>query len=473
MFGYQDQKEEDWNMKMLEDMDGTEENHIWRNLSATSWGMGQNKLAQVQLDQDFPGEKEGMGGKTTQPTAGLILNQVGYTAQQQVQMLGSELGLMEMTEVDYSHFQQFVQAHMETQAEPESRPHSATVISPLTSTQAIDLSTTCDEHHEVMSGEHTPVSYGEVPTFVLARINSEESQCEAPAKDGKPSEKHYRSTTRVCLEKRFNSMCADTRQQDIHSAVLSNVLTVFQQSAEVQEAVVQPQKKICVKPDKANSFEFSSNYVGGVFDPNMCGQVFAHMVEPNHHQGLIIPSFALNFHPESIITKTINSNSINPREEQQFVNTQRYLATPAAYKNSCSELSSQPTEAAKAAPESVRGSQRNSCKRAQSCMSLSLRRERHNIKERDRRKMIRLCCDELNTMVPFCDSNTDKVTTLQWTTAFLRYINKTYGDTFKEEFQKNFTQEKSIFLLSSSSSDKHPIHQKMNETLSIPLGAEQ
>lgn len=48
------------------------------------------------------------------------------------------------------------------------------------------------------------------------------------------------------------------------------------------------------------------------------------------------------------------------------------------------------------------------------------------------RKRIRSCCDELNTMVPFCDSDTDKVTTLQWTTAFLRYINKTYGNTFKE-----------------------------------------
>lgn len=43
-----------------------------------------------------------------------------------------------------------------------------------------------------------------------------------------------------------------------------------------------------------------------------------------------------------------------------------------------------------------------------------------------------MCCDELNTLVPFCDSETDKVTTLQWTTAFLRYITKTYGDTFKE-----------------------------------------
>lgn len=48
------------------------------------------------------------------------------------------------------------------------------------------------------------------------------------------------------------------------------------------------------------------------------------------------------------------------------------------------------------------------------------------------RRRIRLYCDELNVLVPFCESDTDKVTTLQWTTAFLKYINKTYGDTFKE-----------------------------------------
>lgn len=48
------------------------------------------------------------------------------------------------------------------------------------------------------------------------------------------------------------------------------------------------------------------------------------------------------------------------------------------------------------------------------------------------RKRIRLYCDELNTLVPFCKSYTDKVTTLQWTTAFLSYIQQTYGDAFKE-----------------------------------------
>uniref|UniRef100_A0A667ZI55 BHLH domain-containing protein n=1 Tax=Myripristis murdjan TaxID=586833 RepID=A0A667ZI55_9TELE len=71
-------------------------------------------------------------------------------------------------------------------------------------------------------------------------------------------------------------------------------------------------------------------------------------------------------------------------------------------------------------------------RRAAPCIDSSQRRERHNIKERERRRRIRLCCDELNLLVPFCRPETDKATTLQWATAFLKYIQEVYGDTFKE-----------------------------------------
>ncbi|XP_059837013.1 transcription factor-like 5 protein isoform X2 [Hypanus sabinus] len=64
------------------------------------------------------------------------------------------------------------------------------------------------------------------------------------------------------------------------------------------------------------------------------------------------------------------------------------------------------------------------------------RRERHNRMERDRRRRIRICCDELNYLVPFCNSETDKATTLQWTTAFVKYIQEKHGDTVKK-FQNN------------------------------------
>lgn len=48
------------------------------------------------------------------------------------------------------------------------------------------------------------------------------------------------------------------------------------------------------------------------------------------------------------------------------------------------------------------------------------------------RKRIRFYCDELNTLVPLCHPKSDKVTTLQWTTAYLRYIHRTHGNTVRE-----------------------------------------
>lgn len=48
------------------------------------------------------------------------------------------------------------------------------------------------------------------------------------------------------------------------------------------------------------------------------------------------------------------------------------------------------------------------------------------------RRRIRVYCDELNMLVPLCHAKCDKVTTLQLTTAYLRYIHKMHGDTFRE-----------------------------------------
>uniref|UniRef100_G1TN85 BHLH domain-containing protein n=1 Tax=Oryctolagus cuniculus TaxID=9986 RepID=G1TN85_RABIT len=56
----------------------------------------------------------------------------------------------------------------------------------------------------------------------------------------------------------------------------------------------------------------------------------------------------------------------------------------------------------------------------------------------DCRRRIRICCDELNLLVPFCNAETDKATTLQWTTAFLKYIQERHGDALKKEFESVF-----------------------------------
>ncbi|KAK5604334.1 hypothetical protein CRENBAI_019493 [Crenichthys baileyi] len=411
----------------------------------------------------------------TSDFVGLIWSQGACGTQGQGLTVGSEFDLTEMSDVECSHFQQLIQTQMEPGVSdtPNASPPPAAVvvqdascstwISPRTSSQAIDLttSTSNDYHSLVMPGEKTPVFYGEVPSFVLARIGGEESPIKAAIKEGASS----KNRARVCLEKRFNSMCPET----------TSLLTVFQHSAEAQEAFTHSQTQKWVKADQANPFKVSSSHVGGVFDPitNVFGQVIAHMAEPNTHQGLIMsPSFSFNFYPETSVTKTVCPDSSNPRGEQELVITESTKggAQHAVYRGHPSSPCSEP---AKTASNPSRKSRKGGCKRAGSCISLTQRRERHNSIERERRKRIRLCCDELNTMVPFCDSSTDKVTTLQWTTAFLRYINQMYGDSFKEEFQKIFKKERKGFFKSSASSGQQPSNPNTDDTLSTPLTAEQ
>lgn len=172
-------------------------------------------------------------------SVGVILSQGGCLTYDQGQIMGPELSLMEMTEVEYTHLQHLIQAQMEAQAAPPDGPdvrsHPAAmtakdtaVMSPFPTTQAIDLSTSTEEHCLVMPGESTPASYGEVPGFVLARIRGENGPTESPTNSSTPSQKRSRSAARVCLEKRFNTMCADTpRQQDIQSAVLSKYVSLI------------------------------------------------------------------------------------------------------------------------------------------------------------------------------------------------------------------------------------------------------
>lgn len=140
---------------------------------------------------------------------------------------------MEMSEVEYSHLQHLVQPPVEAQVVSSgvSDTRSAlldkdalgnTMISSITARQAIDLSASTDEQYEGMPGERTPASYGDVPGFVLARVSREDSLTSPHAKSSASSQGRPRSAARVCLEKRFNTISADnTRQQDIHSAVLS------------------------------------------------------------------------------------------------------------------------------------------------------------------------------------------------------------------------------------------------------------
>ncbi|XP_056278628.1 transcription factor-like 5 protein [Pseudoliparis swirei] len=413
---------------------------------------------------------------TCDPGRGILSHDACFTIDPG-QILGHEPGLMEpglmeMSEVEYTHLQHLIQVHMEAQTAPPdapaSRSHPASSIAPA---QAVDLSISTDQHCLAMPGEMTPTSHREVPGYVLARIRAAESPTELRADCSASSQMRSRSAARVCLEKRFNSLSADApRQQDIQSAVHSNFLTMVQQSAEAQEAAIHSQMYKWIKTDRA---EFS-----GLYAANMCEQVIGHnphMVEPYKHQGLTMPSgFSFKFHPERFVKKAHSASGGNSTEEQQLVNIGSDDAVkPAAFRTHGGTRGSKCSKAASAGRTSAGQSGSGTWIRPQSHMSLIQRKEKHNRKERERRKRISLYCNELNMLVPFCESSTDKVTTLQWTAAFLGYIKKTCGDAFKEGFQTAFAEGKGRFLESSSSSSPDPIHREMDEILSIPLAVEQ
>ncbi|KAM3618191.1 uncharacterized protein V6R79_017031 [Siganus canaliculatus] len=410
-------------------------------------------------------------------SVGLIFNQSGCLPHNQVQMFGSELGLMEISEAEYAHLQHLIHTTAPDVLHARSPPASvlvkddtgSTMMSPSTTSQAIDLSTSTDEHCLVMSAEKTPVSHGEVPDFVLAKVINEESPTEKHHNRSASSLKQTRSAARVCLEKRFSSMSADTpRQQDYQSSLFTNFVTILQQS-EAQETT-HPQIHKWLKIDRAK----------------VIGR-FPHMAEAKC-QGLIFPqSVAFNCHHEKAVSRAPYASSCNSAMSQQSANTksteqhckrkhilmllctlQTHRCIHFLFNVDISATSSAVSRkhGNKAALDSAGKSGRSKRKRPHSEVPPSQRREVHNSKERERRKKIRSCCDELNMLVPFCDSRSDKATTLQWTTAFLRYMNETYGDTLKEEFKNAITK-------SNPSSGHNQIHQEMDEALSIPLTAEQ
>lgn len=137
-------------------------------------------------------------------------------------MSAKELPLMEL-EVEYSHFQHFMQTCIDPQAAPSASSHLAAVMvadvgssvaSPFTASEAIDLSTTADDQCPMMPGEKTPAPYGEVPGFLLDMASGEDGPAGSRAKTSTYSHSQSGSAARVCLEKRFNIMSADTSRKE-------------------------------------------------------------------------------------------------------------------------------------------------------------------------------------------------------------------------------------------------------------------
>nr|XP_057908150.1 uncharacterized protein LOC131104692 [Doryrhamphus excisus]XP_057908151.1 uncharacterized protein LOC131104692 [Doryrhamphus excisus] len=321
-----------------------------------------------------------------------------------------QLECVEMTENEhdrtvegYIQLQNIVQDHTGVQYEhPNVRAHPAAEVEKYpTASFVINVD---DHHHQTMlPGEQTPGTYGEVPDYVLAKLQMENTNVHESSASCKYSLRPRRSSARVCLEKKFNALLSGT-------TVSSNSSVTLDQKEEQEAFILLPMQDWTTSDDLRDS----------VGIPN---------------------EFSLNFHPELVIKNT---------QSASFRKSQENIACAASTTYDCrSQTAAASGSTTRKTPARLSilpsGQQQE-------------RRERHNNNERLRRKKIRMLCNELNALVPLCTPDTDTVNTLQKTCNFLRYIRTTYGNIF----QMNFGSQNQMFTSKQPSSCEGPTDQQMS-----------
>ncbi|XP_078092309.1 transcription factor-like 5 protein [Mustelus asterias] len=291
-------------------------------------------------------------------------------------------------------------------------------------------------------------------------------------------ESRCKTGPRVRLEDRFNAVQNENqdRQELQDSGVtFNNLVALIRHPSELMGIPLHPQQSKCTTLVKSKAGAPSAlQFAYPLYTPNTCTPTGstnssqtqgtgnqAHVLESASPQELALPrAFSLCFQQElqSARQALSNCNRNKPLPEQVWIKVEDETLRKQVANKRCRSRSRQasietehkvlrdltnmtenqnanvaqggqwqPTHPTPPGP--THGNQQElNCQR----------RERHNRMERDRRRRIRICCDELNYLVPFCNSETDKATTLQWTTAFLKYIQEKHGDTLKKEFESVF-----------------------------------
>ncbi|XP_036447688.1 transcription factor-like 5 protein [Colossoma macropomum] len=428
--------------------------------------------------------------------------------------VSSEFNLTEMTEVEYSHLQHILHAHMEAQtvgqeelveispcrkviytecsltSHPKSESNSTAcspsstpaVCQPVASStlytdepytfsnsnhletedvQEIKMILCSDQGSIVTEGEKTPTCCVEVPNSVLAKVKYAKDRS-VDSSDRRAVPQHLRPNppARVCLEKRFNCSPGDkNRQQESQAAVLNTFLSMLHHSTDAQGIALVSQSENWPKTDKMAAVECT--FPGTFLNTHVQG--LSHLLEGSKHPEVILPkNFTFSYRPDKTTEVLLRAPYIihaDEAEEQRGIKLERRSEEksdpPAKRSRKCVPRALQVQ-----APNIIHGpgNWKEGCvvpgcqhsKRAGPPLEIKQQRERHNSKERDRRRRIRLCCDELNLLVPFCTAETDKATTLQWTTAFLKYIRELHGDSLKQDFQNTFCGKTGVRLKPSS-----------------------
>ncbi|KAM9445239.1 uncharacterized protein Hap1MRO34_024153 isoform 1-T2 [Clarias gariepinus] len=408
------------------------------------------------------------------------------------QVVSSDFNIMEMTEVEYTHIQHLIHSHMESQDGTEEisiNPPSSTdrdIESSCKVCPSSDMASACqvdassssslptntqfvlgpsndrrEDGQEVKMllysdpncisslGPRTPTSNSEVPSFVLAKVRGamEEGRertdrRRAPLLGSRPN-----PSSRVCLEKRFDcDSCDLTKKEESQAAIMKTFLSMLHTSTDIPGIVMHSQPEKWPKAEKSGAAECARPCTGYQGSHGQFCQLLesSNLPEdiPSKNLSVSKSSDSVSRSPCVIFTDTTSEEQIMNIENEVELKVVNRVRTRGARILQAQD------------PNIMHGSGkwRSGCdmpgrKPAQRtrCLSdISQRKQRHNLKERDRRRRIRLCCDELNMLVPFCYSETDKATTLQWTTAYLKYIQEIYGDSLKQNFENTFCGETGV-----------------------------
>ncbi|XP_067303104.1 transcription factor-like 5 protein isoform X2 [Pseudorasbora parva] len=356
--------------------------------------------------------------------------------------VSSQLSLMEMSEVEY--LQHIIQSHMEAQASETDSSGFSQLEESLSEAPerpiggGAEAGVSAEEMGVLLEpSETTPVSGAEVPGSVLERVQMEDRTDVSRWRGA--AEPRHSPPARVCLEKRFLSVLC-------HSTSAPAIPT----HAQIEK---------WSKPDKMLTYP----YEGHLFKP---AGLQSELVIPTDYQTW---SFRADHGSDSVLRAPF----VIYTDDQQTAST--------LHKNEVVDKAVRPIKRARTkalrASNILQGSENWKPRASLSCakrdrtrplMDRTQRKEVHNRKERDRRR-IRLCCDELNLLVPFCYADTDKATTLQWTTAFLKYIQEIHGDFLKQDFQRTFCGKTGLRLKPSCVSAAH--HLEPCQNMSAPGGA--
>ncbi|NXJ02141.1 TCFL5 protein, partial [Psophia crepitans] len=321
----------------------------------------------------------------------------------------------------------------------------------------------------------------EVPGHSLVKVKRGENFVEANKENilvensALAPEPRSKSAVRVRLEDRFNSIQTENPrcQEPQESGVtLNNLVTLIGQPSELIGVPLHQQENKCATLGKSKTAPAtpSLQFTYPLFTMNTCSAGSANpsqaqtsgtsctILEAATNQDLGIPkTFSLCYQEIESARQTVGAmNKALP--EEVWIKVGEDTLCKQAINRSCSRINPLDTNIDRkplSEIQNMRDESRSTAsaqgpwQAAQSSSSVQVqsgtqdgitqRRERHNRMERDRRqRRIRICCDELNLLVPFCTVDTDKATTLQWTTAFLKYIQERHGDSLKQEFETVF-----------------------------------